>query len=210
MPEATKQTSEDFIGLDKLYIAKLVSDDESGCTYGTPEPFAPVAQLTKTTSSETLKTYYDNAPYRAITSEDSDELGLTVPALDLATLAMITGKTIDATSKALIDSGDPQTAYFAILARAQMSDMSYRYYCFNKVSFAIPDETIDTKGETITNNGQVLTGTAIRTIFKYSIGDTTSGVKRIVVDERDGLVDVSQWYDAVPVPGNIPLITSGQ
>ena len=85
----TRQTAEDFIGLDKLYIAKITADDEKGLTYEKPQWFAPAGQLTKSTSTDTKKTYYDNGAYRVLSSEDSDELKLVVPVLDLATLALI-------------------------------------------------------------------------------------------------------------------------
>ena len=202
----TRQTAEDFIGLDKLYIAKITADDEKGLTYDKPQWFAPAGQLTKSTSTDTKKTYYDNGTYRVLSSEDSDELKLVVPVLDLATQALITGKTIDPATNALIDSGEPETVYFALMARAQMSDYSYRYYCWHKVSFAVPDEDISTRGESIDPSNMELTATAIKTQYQYSIGGKTSGVKRIVVDERDGKVDVSKWYDKVPVPNSIPVI----
>ena len=204
MPGATKKTAEDFIGIDQLYYAVITKDDSSGCTYGDPAPFAPVASLSKTTTSETVNSYYDNGIYRTLASESQDEYTINTPALDLATLAEITGKVIDETTSALLDSGEPETKYFALLFRAQLSDYTYRYYCISKCSFAVPDEEITGKGESIEPTGQELTVTSVPTIFKYSIGGTSKGIKRIIADERDGKVDVSKWYDAVPVPGAIP------
>lgn len=203
-----KQTAEEFIGLDKLWIAQVTADDEDAYTVGEPEYFAPTAQLTKTTSAEVKNSYYDNGVYRVLTNEDSDELKILTPALDLATLAKITGKVIDTDSLALLDSGEPETVYFALMARALMSDYTYRYFCWHKVSFKVPDEDIATKKDSIDNKGQELTATAVRTIHQYSIGGKMKGIKRIVADERDGKIDASKWYEAVPLPGNMPLLAS--
>lgn len=209
MPGATKKTAEDFIGIDQLYYAPITTDDESGCTFGTPAPFAPIASLTKTTTSETVNSYYDNNVYRTITSESQDEYTITVPALDLATLAEITGKTIDASTGALLDSGEPESIYFALMFRAQLSDYTYRYYVVHKCSFAIPDEEITGKGESVEPTGQELTVTSVRTTFAYDIGGKKRGIKRIIADERDGKVDFSKWYTSVPVPNAIPTILEG-
>lgn len=203
----TRQTAEDYIGVDELYIAPLTTDDEKGATWGTPHKFAPVAELSKSTSSDTAKSYYDNSAYRVIASEDSDEIKLTVPALDLETLAEILGKTIDTDTKAFIDSGEPETKYFALYARGQLSDNTYRYFVWHKVSFAVPDDTLNTKEDKITTNGQELTATAIRTQAKFSVGASNTGIKRIIADARDGKVDFAKWYTAVPVPGSIPTVS---
>lgn len=204
MPGATKQTAEDFIGIDQLYISELTQDTDEGCTFGTPEYFAPIAELSKTTTAETVNSYYDNGIYRTLSSESQDEYTLKTPALDLATLAKITGKAIDTATGAFLDSGDPVTKYFALMFRAQLSDFTYRYYAVHKCSFKVPDETITGKGENITPNGQELTVTSIKTLFKYDIGGEQKGLKRIIADARDGKVDVTKWFTAVPVPGSIP------
>lgn len=209
MPGATKQTAEDFIGIDMLYYAKITADTDEGLTYDTPKPFAPVAELSKTTTAETVNSYYDNGIYRTLSSESQDEYTINTPALDLATLAEITGKNIDAATSAFLDSGEPETVYFALLFRAQLSDYTYRYYAINKCSFAVPDETITGKGESIEPQGQELTVTSVRSQFKYEIGGQQKGIKRIIADERDGKVDFTKWFTAVPVPNAIPTVTDG-
>lgn len=206
MPETATNTAEDFIGLDELYIAEVTSDDERGYVVGVPERFAPAASMSKETAAEQVNTYYDNGVYRTLSSEDADTLTLGVPALTLAMLAKITGKTIDPITGAFIDSGEPVAKNFAFFARAQLSDYTYRYFVWHKVSFAVPNEEVTTKGESVEPTGQELTMTAVRTQFKYDIGGQKKGVKRIIADERDGKVDFTKWYTQVPVPGNIPAI----
>lgn len=207
-PAATTASAEDFIGLDELYFAEVTSDGAEGYVVGTPEPFAPAGALSKSTASEAVNSYYDNGVYRTMTSEDADELTLTVPALPLDKLAKITGKTIDTTTGALLDTGTPVTKYFAFFARALLSDYTHRYYVWHKASFAVPPEEINTTGESIEPSGQELTMTAVKTLYKYDVGGKKDGIKRIIADERDGKIDFEQWYTAVPVPGNIPTPTA--
>lgn len=205
MAENNKQTAEDFINLDELYYAEVLTDDETGCTFATPERFLPTAQLTKTTTANTTPTYYDGCVYRTINDEASDELKIVTPGIPLDILAKITGKVIDTASGAFLDSGEPETKSFALFARAEMSDNTHRYYVWHKVSFKVPDEDIVTRKETVEPKGQELTATAVRTTFKYDQGGVMKGIKRIIVDERDGKVDFDTWYDSVPVPGAIPV-----
>lgn len=207
MPGAATATAEDFIGLDELYIAEVTADGDEGYVVGKPEKFAPVASLSKETAAEQVNSYYDNGVYRTISSEDADTLTLGVPALPLDMLAKVTGKTIDATTGALLDSGEPVTKYFALFARGLLSDFTHRYFVWQKVSFAVPNEDLTTKGESVEPAGQELTITAVRTQFKYDIGGKKQGIKRIIADERDGKINFSKWYTAVPVPGNIPTST---
>lgn len=203
----TRNTSEDYIGLDMIYIAEVTADDSSAYTASTPIYFAPAAALSKNTNGNATPTYYDNGVYRVLTSETTDELVVNVPALDLETLAMITNKTIDATSKALIDTGATSAKYFALMARALMSDYTYRYFCWQKGSFAIPPENINTIGEGVEPQGQEVTFTAIKTRHEFTVGSASTGVKRIIADARDNTVNVANWFSAVVTPANIPLIS---
>lgn len=190
----------EFRGCDNLVIAEVIADDrENAYTAGEVARLAPVAEIAKTVENSSETHYYDNVGMIIIRSEGSDEVTLTVPALPLATLAKITGKQVDPTTGAFID-GESVEKYFAIGYRLRLTDGTYRYVWRLKGSFSIPDETSATENDGTDTNNQELTFTGVKTVTKFENGGSA---KAVVVDERDGLCDVSDWFDAVITPDTL-------
>ena len=193
----------EFRGTDDLYYAEVTTDNnESGEGYvtGTVKRLAPVAEISRTTETASDTKYYDNKPAFTINAEGADTITLNVPALDLATLADITGKQIDATTGAFMD-GESTPKYFALGYRLGLTDGTYRYVWRYKGSFGIPDETSATKNAGTDSNGQTLTYTGIMTTHKFTKavdaqGNPTSQ-KALVVDERDDKADLTNFFSTV-------------
>lgn len=190
----------EFRGCDNLVIAEVIADDLTNAyTVGAVEPLAPVAQIAKTVENSSETHYYDNTGMIIIRSEGSDEITLTVPALPLRTVAKVTGKTIDPATGAFID-GESVERYYAIGYRLRLTDGTYRYVWRLKGSFNIPDETSATENDGTDTNNQQLTYTGVKTVTRFSDGKRAKG---IVIDERDGLADVSEFFDKVQTPDTL-------
>lgn len=190
----------EFRGCDNLVIAEVIADDLTNTyTVGEVEPLAPVASIAKTVENSSETHYYDNTGMIIIRSEGSDEITLTVPALPLTTVAKVTGKTIDPATGAFID-GESVERYYAIGYRLRLTDGTYRYVWRLKGSFNIPDETSDTENDGTDTNNQQLTYTGVKTVTRFSDGKRAKG---IVIDERDGLADVSEFFDKVQTPDTL-------
>lgn len=203
---------DEFRGTDDLYYAEVVIDDNGtntassgqtpnhGYVTGTVKRLAPVAEISKTVETASDTKYYDNKPAFTINAEGADTITLNVPALDLATLADITGKQIDADTGAFMD-GQSTPKYFALGYRLGLTDGTYRYVWRYKGSFGIPDETSSTKNAGTDSSGQTLTYTGIMTDHKFenatdALGQPTSQ-KALVVDERDGKADLTNFFSTV-------------
>lgn len=207
-----KKTVE-FRGCDNLVIAPIIADDlENDYTVGPVQVLAPVAEISKTVESSSETHYYDNTGMIIIQSEGSDTITLTVPALPLDILALITGKNIDEATGAFID-GPAVERYFAVGYRLRLTDGTYRYVWRLKGSFAIPDETSATENDGTDTNNQQLTFTGVKTITEFANGGG-SGVKGrargVVVDERDGKCDCTTFFSVVQTPdtiGNLAIST---
>lgn len=196
----TNKTVE-FRGCDNLVIAEVIADDLTNAyTVGAVEPLAPVAEIGKTVENSSETHYYDNVGMIIIRSEGSDEITLTVPALPLKTVAKVTGKSIDPATGAFID-GESVERYYAIGYRLKLTDGTYRYVWRLKGSFNIPDETSATENDGTDTNNQQLTYTGVKTVTRFSDGKRAKG---IVIDERDGLADVSEFFDKVQTPDTLP------
>lgn len=198
---------DEFRGTDDLYYAEVLYDNndstpegQAGYVTGTVKRLAPVAEISKSTETASDTKYYDNKPAFTINAEGADTVTLNIPALDLATLADITGKQIDPTTGAFLD-GESMPKYFALGYRLGLTDGTYRYVWRYKGSFAIPDESSTTKNAGTDSNGQELTYTGISTEHKFTKAVDSQGnpmsQKALVVDERDGKADLSGFFTTV-------------
>lgn len=193
------QYVDEFRGTDNLVYAEVLADDNEtgeghGYVTGDVKILAPVAEISKTVETSSDTKYYDNKPALTINAEGADTITLTVPALDLQTLADITGKGYDTTTGAFMD-GVRTPKYFAVGYRLRLTDGTYRYVWRYKGSFAVPDETSQTENAGTDSNNQQLTYTGIMTMHKFS--KSGSSEKALVVDERDGLANLSTFFDTV-------------
>lgn len=185
---------DEFRGTDNLVIAEVLTDNNEsgeGYTTGAVTVLAPVAEISKSVETASDTKYYDNKPALTINSEGADTITLTVPALDLATLAAITGKVYDATTGGFFD-GERNPKYYALGYRLRLTDGTYRYVWRYKGSFGIPDETSQTENAGTDSNNQQLTYTGIQTMHIFT--KTGTSQKALVVDQRDGKADLTDFF----------------
>ena len=190
---------DEFRGTDNLVYAEVLTDDNEtgeghGYTTGTVKVLAPVAEISRTTETSSDTKYYDNKPALTINATGADTITLTVPVLDLATLADITGRAVDTETGALMD-GECVLKYFALGYRLKLTDGTYRYVWRYKGSFAVPDETSATEDAGTDTNNQEITYTGISTMHKFTKPDASQ--KALVVDERDGKAVLTGFFDTV-------------
>lgn len=188
---------DEFRGTDNLVFAKVTTDNnetDGGYITGAVQILAPVAEISKTVETASDTKYYDNKPALTINAEGADTITLTVPALDLKTLAEITGKVYDPTTGGFFD-GERTPSYYALGYRLRLTDGTYRYVWRYKGSFGIPDETSQTENASTDSNNQQLTYTGIQTMHKFT--KTGTSEKALVVDERDGLADLTNFFATV-------------
>ena len=188
---------DEFRGTDMLVYAEVLKDNNElneGYVTGAVKILAPVAEISKTVETSTDTKYYDNKPALTIQGEGADTITLTVPALDLATLAEITGKRYDATTGAFMD-GESTPVYFALGYRLRLTDGTYRYVWRYKGRFQIPDETSQTENAGTDSNNQTLTFTGIET--QHIFTKPNASQKALVVDERDEKAYLTSFFDQV-------------
>ena len=186
---------DEFRGTDSLVFAEVLTDDnDTGYTTGAVQVLAPVAEISKSVETSSDTKYYDNKPALTINAEGADTITLTVPALDLQTLATLTGKNYDSDLGAFMD-GERNPKYFALGYRLRLTDGTYRYVWRYKGSFGIPDETSQTENASTDSNNQQLTYTGIQTMHKFT--KPNSSQKALVVDQRETDVDLSGFFSVV-------------
>lgn len=193
----------EFRGCDNVVVAEVTKDDNTGYTVGNVVPLAPVAEVSKTTENSSETHYYDNVGAIVIRTEGSDEITLTVPALELGQLATITGKSIDPATGAYVDDEGTEK-YYALGYRLKLTDGTYRYVWRLKGAFSnIPDETSTTESDSVDTNNQSVVYTGNKTLYSFEAGNIKGRAKAVVIDERDGLADVSGFFNQVVTPDNV-------
>ena len=193
----------EFRGCDNVVVAEVTKDDATGYTVGNVVALAPVAEVSKTTENSSETHYYDNVGAIVIRTEGSDEITLTVPALELGQLATITGKSIDPATGAYVDDEGVEK-YYALGYRLKLTDGTYRYVWRLKGAFSnIPDETSTTESDSVDTNNQSVVYIGNKTLYSFAAGNIKGRAKAVVVDERDGLADVSSFFAQVVTPDNL-------
>lgn len=193
----------EFRGCDNVVVAEVTKDDSTGYTVGNIISLAPVAEVSKTTENSSETRYYDNVGAIVIRTEGSDEVTLTTPALELGQLATITGKSIDPSTGAYVDDEGVEK-YFALGYRLKLTDGTYRYVWRLKGAFSnIPDETSTTESDSVDTNNQSVVYTGNKTLYSFEAGNIKGRAKAVVIDERDGLADVSGFFSQVVTPDNV-------
>ena len=195
---------DEFRGTDMLVYAEVLKDNNElneGYVTGAVKILAPVAEISKTVETATDTKYYDNKPALTIQGEGADTITLTIPALDLATLADILGKKYDATTGAFMD-GETKPKYFALGYRLRLTDGTYRYVWRYKGRFQPMDETSQTENAGTDSNNQQLTYTGIQTLHIFT--KPNGSQKALVVDERDDKANLSTFFNQVTTCDTLP------
>ena len=200
----------EFRGVDNLYFAKVLQDDENGFVCDTPKKLAPVAEVGKTTDSSSEAHYYDNKAMIVINSEGADTITITVAPPELEIMAELTGRSFDPVTGMLVDNVR-ENSYYAIMYRTKGTDGKYRYVSRLKGQFGIPDETSATENDGTDTNNIQLTFTGIYTEYEFTKGRYNPGTatwskgsaKGVVVDTRYGLADVATFFSAVQTPDTV-------
>ena len=198
----------EFRGCDNVVVAEVTKDDSTGYTVGNIIPLAPVAEVSKTTENSSETHYYDNVGAIVIRTEGSDEVTLTTPALELGQLATITGKSVDPATGAYVDDEGVEK-YYALGYRLKLTDGTYRYVWRLKGAFSnIPDETSTTESDSVDTNNQSVVFTGNKTLYSFQSGNIKGRAKAVVIDERDGLADVSGFFNQVVTPDNVASLAN--
>ena len=197
-------------GVSELVYAPLIKDDKDAIEWGDVKPLAPVSRIGKTTEANSATEYYDNLAYFVISSEGPDEFEMDTTAFDLETEAELLGKSYDPETGAYID-GPRIERYFAVGYKTKGNDGGERYVWRFKVKFSPIDAEHNTENDGTDTTGATIKCTGINTTHKFAKGVydaaekkwTSATSKGIVVDSRDGIADLSTFFDSVVDPDTI-------
>lgn len=196
----------EFRGCDSFVCAEITLDDKTGYTTGNVVEIAPIASVAKTTDVNSETHFYDNKGLIQIKAVGVDTVTFVVPAMYLNKLAIVTGAYIDPVTGAYMPRSDNGKEY-AVGYRLKLTDGTYRYVWRLKGTFSnVPDENSNTESQNIDTQNQTVTFSGTWTINEFS---GRGSQREIVMDERDGLCDFTNFFLKVRTPDNIgELVTA--
>jgi phi13 family phage major tail protein len=188
------------LGLRDLYYALVTQDDASAYAADTPAYMAPLINANAAPASNSKTQYADDGPYDVMTAEGETKIDLETSGIPVAILAVLLGKTYDASTGRMFDNGGTPPDV-ALSFRSVKSNGSYRYYQYLKGKFSAPGEEQATKTDTPDPKTAKITFTAVKTVHQFTLpGSITDGVKRVWGDQDTTGFSGTTWFSAVQVP----------
>jgi phi13 family phage major tail protein len=214
MPDTPNQIIGEIISCDNLYIAPVTADTAAAYTVGTPEPFAPVGEVKYDPKVSAASSSYDGIVMFNYLNEGIAETTVTISGLAEKVKAKVTGKSYDATTGMIYDSGDlSHTPEYALGYRVEIGTGTgtFLYFWLLKGKFYL-SAAMDakTKGEKIDPQATEVTFLPTRTIHPWSVPDPSDstgtnkisiGQKRVIGDTSDtAFTTADDWFTAVQTP----------
>ena len=185
------------IGLDKLYYAPITAGTGGAETYGTPVQLAKAITAELSVELNEAILYADDGQAESAREFKSGTISLNVDDLPPAAAAALLGATVDENG-VLISRGEDNPAYVAIGFRARKADGKYRYFWLYRVQFAVPGNSLQTKGDSISFSTPTIEGTIFQRIKADSKG--SHPWKAEVTESSTNTSVISAWYTAVYEP----------
>jgi phi13 family phage major tail protein len=186
----------EFRGVSDLFIAEVLTDDEEGMTFGTPERLTFVQEVGQTKSVSTETHWFDNMPMNTVTVYGNSEVTITGAPISLEMESKITGNFYDPETGMLVD-GDKVQKKFATIYKTKGTDGKFRYVTYLKGTFTIGDVSHKTEDDGTETTLQELTYTSLKSNHKFAKGGNTN---YFVLDERANKLDFSKFFEAVITP----------
>lgn len=194
-------------GLKNVYAAEILTDDNGtdGYTTGTPFHLIPAGEMSRTVDSEKQDIFFDDVVFSTVGKEGATEISITGAALRPDALAVINNKDVDATTGAVVDSGEFAPKYFALGGEAENLDGTSELFWFAKGTFNIPEQNDKTKDDSTDTNGMTLTFSAVSTQHIFELKNKPC--KRVVIDTNvTELKSGKTWTEQVVTPDNLSTI----
>lgn len=187
------------IGLDSLYYATITEGENGEETYGTPEALSPAIKADLSVELAEAILYADDAAAEVVKEFKSGKISLGVQELGTDKAAALLGATVDSKG-VLMSTAEDVAPPVAIGFRARKSNGKYAYYWLYKVIFAVPSDSLQTKGDSISFATPTIEGT----IMRRNKADTNNNHpwRAFVVDGETGVdaSTITSWFTTVYEP----------
>jgi phi13 family phage major tail protein len=192
------------IGCDHLVYAKMTGEDtpEKAPEYGevTPAPGVMSVNITANSSTETL--FADDGPMETATTLGQIDVEIQKNELTQQNKADLLGHQIDSTGGLVYGDSDVPP-FVAIGFRTLKSNGKYRYVWLYKGKFAEPDDSNETKGDSINYQAATISGQFSKLNYAYKVNGKDVRPWKYEMDEDYETHDtatIAGWFSAVRMP----------
>lgn len=131
-----KQKIVPIVGLEKLYVAKILKDDETGVEFDTPRYLPGIKEITINPSVNQESFYAENIEWLNDSTLENIEVGVNITDLIDEDESFLLGHKL-AEEGGVIKSADDVAPDVAILLKANKGKGEYRYQVLYKGNFGI-------------------------------------------------------------------------
>lgn len=159
------------IGLDSVYIAKVLSDTADGIVYDTPISLVGGVNISINPNSSVDTDFADDGAF--VTINNRGKVDATVELIDVenAIISQMLGQSY--VTGVVTEKSLDQSPYFAMMFRVLVategSTPVYHLFCYAKGRFSVPETTASTKKDTIDFGHTILNATFINTNYDNKI-----------------------------------------
>lgn len=189
------------IGLDNVYIAKVLSDDESGIVYDTPVALKGAVNATVNPNSSVETDYADNGAFFAVNNRGNTEMSLEMIDVDPNVLAEILG--MQTTNGVTVETAMDQSPYYALMFRVWIAGKDsnggnrYELFCYAKGKFSVPETGGATKTESMEFRHINVTAQFVSTQYVPNGQDSGTICTHCRTDNPSvGSSTVANWFNA--------------
>lgn len=192
------------IGCDNLVYAKMTTEDTTSAApvYGTvtPAPGVMSVKINPNGAQETL--FADDGPMETASTLGKIEVEIQKAELTTANKADLLGHQVD--TKGGLVYGDSDTPpWVAIGFRTLKSNGNYRYVWLYKGKFTEPEDSNETKGDSISFQTDTISGQFTRLNYAYTVNNKSIRPWKYEIDQDNEDADatvISTWFSAPVFP----------
>lgn len=185
------------IGVDNLVYAPLTTDTDSELTYGAVKKLPGVMKISINPNSSTETAFYDDGPGESASTLGSIEVEIEKAELSLEEKAALLGH--DLSDKGVLAYGASDSApYVALGFRTLKSNGSYKYVWLMKGKFAEPEDSNETKGDSVSFQSDTITGNFAKTNHVFTIGGKSVQPWKFETDDDATSKDaatIAAWFN---------------
>lgn len=188
------------IGLANPFYAKITYDAQGNEIYGVPKRMAKLVSANLTVNVSNASDYADDGVDVTIREFLNGTLSFDINELSNEVRADLLNAEIDENG-VLISCGEDSPTPVAVLFQSKSSNGKSRFVCLYSVTFGVPGESYQTKGEQINFQHPTIEGTISR---RNKVN--TAGKHPWKADVKEGdpgvsAATIANWYNAVYEPG---------
>ena len=189
------------IGLDNVVIAKVLSDDVNGITFGDVVALKGAVNATVNPNSDVAVDFADNGPFFSASNRGNTELSLEMIDVDVDVLAQLLGqrKVNGITVETPLDQSSDYALGFRVWLAGKDANGNnrYQYFWYAKGKFSVPETGGETKTDTLNFGHISVTAQFVQTQFVPEGQETGTICTHIRTDDPSVPVSVKEnWFNA--------------